>query len=65
MHFPRNWEFGSALSKLLNFGEAFEPTQPPPHSVRHWMEVVVAGLKVLHGRLRQVTSVQGFDGKSG
>jgi hypothetical protein len=28
MYFPRNWEFGSALSKLQNFGGGFEP--PPP-----------------------------------
>jgi hypothetical protein len=28
MYFPRNWEFGSALIKLLNFGGGgFEP--PP------------------------------------
>jgi len=25
MYFPRNWEFGSALSKLPNFGGDFEP----------------------------------------
>jgi hypothetical protein len=25
MYFPRNWEFGSALSKLRNFGD------PPPN----------------------------------
>jgi hypothetical protein len=31
MYFPRNWEFGSALSKLQNFGEGgFEPPTPPP-----------------------------------
>jgi hypothetical protein len=28
MYFPRNWEFGSALSKLRNFG-GFEPPQTP------------------------------------
>jgi hypothetical protein len=27
MYFPRNWEFGSALSKLWNFG-GFEPPNP-------------------------------------
>jgi hypothetical protein len=27
MYFPRNWEFGSALSKLRNFG-GFEPPHP-------------------------------------
>ena len=30
MYFPRNWEFGSALSKLHNFeGGGFEPPNPP------------------------------------
>jgi hypothetical protein len=31
MYFPRNWEFGSALSKLRNFGGwgRFEPPKPP------------------------------------
>jgi hypothetical protein len=33
MYFPRNWEFGSALSKPRNFGGGFEP--PNPSSVRH------------------------------
>jgi hypothetical protein len=33
MKFPRNWEFGSALSKLRNFG-GVGPPKPP--SVRHW-----------------------------
>jgi hypothetical protein len=33
MYFTQNWEFGSALSKLRNFG-GFEPPNPP--SVRHW-----------------------------
>jgi hypothetical protein len=28
MYFPRNWEFGSALSKLQNFGGVWTP--PPP-----------------------------------
>jgi hypothetical protein len=28
MHFPRNWEFGSAFSKLRNFGWGLNP-QPP------------------------------------
>ena len=36
MYFPRNWEFGSALSKLRNFGGGFEhPKQPPPPLVCH------------------------------
>ena len=30
MYFPRNWEFGSALSKLRNFrGGGFERPKPP------------------------------------
>jgi hypothetical protein len=33
MYFPLNWNFGSALSKLQNFG--VEPLKPP--SVRHWL----------------------------
>ena len=36
MYFPRNWEFGSALSKLRNFGGGLKtPTPLPPPSVRH------------------------------
>jgi hypothetical protein len=37
MHFPRNWEFGSTLSKLRNFrgGGVFEPLNHPPSLVRH------------------------------
>jgi hypothetical protein len=27
-YIPRNWEFGSALSKLWNFGWGFEPPHP-------------------------------------
>jgi hypothetical protein len=30
MYFPRNWEFGSTLSKLWNFERGFEPPEPPP-----------------------------------
>ena len=30
MYFPRNWEFGSALSKFRNFGGGFEHPKPPP-----------------------------------
>jgi hypothetical protein len=31
MYFPRNWEFGSALSKLRNnFGGVWTPKPPPP-----------------------------------
>jgi hypothetical protein len=38
MYFPRNWEFGSALSKFRNFGEGgFEHPKlsPTPPSVGH------------------------------
>jgi hypothetical protein len=28
MYFPQNWEFGSALSKLWNFGVEFELPKP-------------------------------------
>jgi hypothetical protein len=31
----RNWEFGSALSKLWNLGGGVNPTKPL--SVRHWL----------------------------
>jgi hypothetical protein len=30
MYFPQNWEFGSALSKLRNFGGRGFATPPPP-----------------------------------
>jgi hypothetical protein len=29
MYFPRNWEFGSDLSKLRNFWGGVEPSNPP------------------------------------
>jgi hypothetical protein len=32
MYFPRNWEFGSALSKLRNFGGGFESPLGTPLS---------------------------------
>jgi hypothetical protein len=36
IYFPRNWEFGSALSKLRSFGgEEFEPPPNSPRLVRH------------------------------
>jgi hypothetical protein len=39
VYFPRNWEFGSALSKLRNFGgRGFEPPNGPL-SVRHWPQI--------------------------
>jgi hypothetical protein len=34
MYFPRNWEFGSALSKLRNFG-GFDPP-PPRYAIVIW-----------------------------
>jgi hypothetical protein len=37
VYFPRNWEFGSALSKLRNFGG--RGVEPPPPSVCHWRRV--------------------------
>jgi hypothetical protein len=40
MYFPRNWEVGSALSKLRNFGGRGAWTPP---SVRHWSRWPVAG----------------------
>jgi hypothetical protein len=37
LYFPRNWEFGSALSKLRNFcGVGLNPPSPPPLLVCHW-----------------------------
>ena len=38
MYFPRNWEFGSALSKLRNFGGGgFEhPKLPPRYATDAW-----------------------------
>ena len=35
MYFPWNWEFGSALSKLRNFG-GWGLNTPNPPLVRHW-----------------------------
>jgi hypothetical protein len=35
MYIPWNWEFGSALAKLRNFG-----VEPPKHpSIRHWLQL--------------------------
>jgi hypothetical protein len=31
MYIPRNWEIGSALAKLQNFGVGFDT--PPPHGM--------------------------------
>jgi hypothetical protein len=36
MYIPCNWEFGSALSKLQNFGGGVWTPQTPPPSVCHW-----------------------------
>jgi hypothetical protein len=54
MYFPRNWEFGSTLSKLWNFGGGgVEPSKPP--SVRHcwtrqrWKDNVTDGTYVVNG----------------
>jgi hypothetical protein len=35
IYFPRNWEFGSALSKLWNLGGIWTTQTPPPPSVHH------------------------------
>jgi hypothetical protein len=50
MYFPRNWKFGSALSKLRNFwgGGGLTPQTPP--SVRHFptqptISILLAALK--------------------
>jgi hypothetical protein len=34
MYIPWNWEFGSALAKLRNFG--WGRFEPPPPSLCHW-----------------------------
>jgi hypothetical protein len=63
MYFPRNWELGSALSKLRNFGGGvFEPPQlPPPPSVRHWFGLKVPRLRplVLLIRVILICSIDG------
>jgi hypothetical protein len=41
MYFPRNWEFGSALSKLWNFGGGGWTPQTTP-SVHHWLQSSIA-----------------------
>jgi hypothetical protein len=54
----RNWEFGSALTKLLNFGgEGFEPTNP--HSVRHWAKVEKSGTQKQELFIRQASWLGG------
>jgi hypothetical protein len=42
MYIPRNCEFGSALSKLRNFGGRGVESPKPP-SVRHWSKTLCAG----------------------
>jgi hypothetical protein len=32
MYIPRNWEFGSALEKLRNFGGGLNPPNPPRYA---------------------------------
>jgi hypothetical protein len=44
MYFPRNWEFGSALSKLQNFGGG-GVEHPNPPSVRHRTERMIINQK--------------------
>jgi hypothetical protein len=41
-YIPRNWEFGSALAKLRNFGEGLNPTNPTPRyaTVFHCQSIV-------------------------
>jgi len=57
MYFPRNWEFGSALSKLRNFGGGdFEQPKPPlgtplitsKHSPRTLFPVTLELYSTLH-----------------
>jgi hypothetical protein len=40
IYIPRNWEFGSALAKLWNFGGGGVSTPKNPPSVRHMIEVI-------------------------
>jgi hypothetical protein len=43
MYFPRNWEFGSALSKLRYFGgRGLNPPPKPPPSVRHCVSPILS-----------------------
>jgi hypothetical protein len=50
MYFPRNWEFGSALSKLRNNLGGFEPPKPPSGERQcvwvSWAVFVICGLKL-------------------
>jgi hypothetical protein len=43
MYIPWNWEFGSDLAKLQNFGEEGGGLNPSnrPHSVRHCIMLVI------------------------
>ena len=61
MYFPRNWESGSALSKLRNFRGGFEHPTP---SVRHWQAqlwvwhfVTFSLLKVVRPSINKVSCI--------
>jgi hypothetical protein len=41
MYFPQNWEFGSALSKLWNFGGGLNPT-------KYTIDVEVISLNIIN-----------------
>jgi hypothetical protein len=45
MYFPRNWEFGSALSKFRNFGGGAEPPKLPRYAIgqRHDQTALTPG----------------------
>ena len=47
MYFPQNWEFGSALSKLRNFGGGLNTPIPPP-SVRRCFTVNRLNASYIH-----------------
>jgi hypothetical protein len=42
IYFLRNWQFGSALSKLRNFGGEGGLNPPTPPSVRHWFTACIS-----------------------
>jgi hypothetical protein len=71
MYFPRNWEFGSALSKLRNFGGVEHPNPPSPWYAtgqliliggqKAWMEVLTnAVYRAVHLELITDLSTNGF-----
>jgi hypothetical protein len=63
MYFSRNWEFGSALSKLRNlWGGCLNPQTPP--SVRHWtwgLSSWGGGLPVIHANAFWGSKAKGSD----